>query len=378
VITDSRARTVNVKRAPGARTGTRATPKPPRPSQPANREGAGWRVARGDCRELLAKLSSGSVDTVVTDPPYGIGFQGEHWDGSDIRRSVARRELKRTGAEAFQAWALEWAGECLRVMRPGAYLAAFGAPRTAHRLACALEDAGFQLRDTLMWLYGSGMPKSRRLPGGQATALKPAYEPILLARKSPEVPIERNVSRHRTGALNAGACRVGPRFPANVLLTHHAACRPRACRIGGCPATIIDRDAQRRGRPGWPPEPPSRIFYCSKAARSERDAGCERLPLRSLDIFPNAHPRDRPARPAANNHPTVKPLELMRWLIRLLAPEGGLVLDPFCGSGSTGAAAVLEGRQFLGIEREAHYVMVAQARITHWARNAYAEDARGP
>jgi hypothetical protein len=192
------------------------------------------------------------------------------------------------------------------------------------------------------------------------------------------VPIERNVERHRTGALNAAACRVGARFPANVLLSHHPACRPGGCRPGACPAAIIGRAARLRGRAGWSLTPPSRIFYCSKAGRCERDAGCERLPLRRLDVFPNAHPRDRPARLAANNHPTVKPLELMRWLIRLLAPEGGLVLDPFCGSGSTGAAATLEGRKFLGIERDAHYLSVAKARITHWSRTAEAECSGEP
>jgi len=314
----------------------------------------------------LPRLEAASVGAIITDPPYGIDFNGEPWDGQLIRLQTRSREARQTAAEALYAWSVQWALQCLRVLRPGAHLAAFGAPRTAHRLACALEDAGFQLRDTLMWLYGSGMPKSRRLAGGQATALKPAYEPILLARKPLEAPVERNIERHRTGALNAGACRVGDRFPANVLVTHHPACRAGACHSSRCPAAMIDGDAHRRGRPGWPPEPPSRIFYCSKASRRERDTGCERLPLQKLDLFPRAHRGDRPSRLAANAHPTVKPLELMRWLTRLLAPEDALVLDPFCGSGTTGAAAVLEGRRFLGIERDAHYVTVARARIAHW------------
>ncbi len=327
----------------------------------------GWRIEQADCLDALPRLKAESVEVIITDPPYGIDFNGEPWDGQLIRRHTRSRAARQSTAEALYAWSLTWALECLRVMRPGAHLAAFGAPRTAHRLACALEDAGFQLRDTLMWLYGSGMPKSRRLPCGQATALKPAYEPILLVRKPAEAPIEQNIKRHRTGALNAHACRVGDRFPANVLLTHHATCRAGACRTGGCPGAIIDHDARRRGRPGWPPEPPSRIFYCSKASRRERDAGCERLPLQKLDLFPGAHRGGRPTRPAANAHPTVKPLELMRWLTRLLAPPHALVLDPFCGSGTTGAAAVLEGRRFLGIERDPHYVTVARARTTHWA-----------
>lgn len=328
-----------------------------------------WQVRHADSFALLPTLDAASVDAIITDPPYGIDFNGEAWDGQLIRRQTRSRRARLTTAEAFYAWSLAWALECLRVMRPGAHLAAFGAPRTAHRLACALEDGGFQLRDTLMWLYGSGMPKSRRLAGGQATALKPAYEPILLARKPPDAPIEQNIQRHRTGAMNADACRAGGRFPANVLLTHHAACRQGACHSGGCPAVMIDRDARRRGRPGWPPEPPSRIFYCSKASRRERDTGCKRLPLQKLDLFPGAHRGDRPTRPAANAHPTVKPLDLMRWLTRLLAPEDALVLDPFCGSGTTGAAAVVEGRRFIGIERDAHYATIARARITHCARH---------
>jgi DNA modification methylase len=164
-MTDRRTQVGNKKRTSRAPTRLRSTPEPQRLAQPATWNLTSWRVARGDCRELLAKLPRESVDAVVTDPPYGIRFQGERWDGVEIRRSVAQRDLKRTSAEAFQAWSLGWASECLRVMRPGAQLVAFGAPRIAHRLACALEEAGLELRDSLMWLYGSGMPKSRRLAG---------------------------------------------------------------------------------------------------------------------------------------------------------------------------------------------------------------------
>jgi DNA modification methylase len=327
-----------------------------------------WLVEHGDCRQRLAKLEAECVDAVATDPPYGIDIGGQRWDVHAIRRETANRALRRTAAEAFQAWSTAWASECLPVMRPGAHLAAFGAPRTAHRLACALEDAGFELRDTLMWLYGTGLPKSRRLAGGQATALKPAYEPILLARKPPLRPIERNIERHRTGALNTDACRVAGRHPANVLLTHHQACRSSRCDPERCPASIIDHAAHStRGTGGGGP---SRLFYCPKAGRAERDQGCEHLPRRKLDLFPRAASSPKRPRPAANNHPTVKPMALMRWLIRLLAPADGLVLDPFCGSGTTGCAAVLERRRFLGIERESHYVTVANARISHWAQAA--------
>jgi DNA modification methylase len=351
------------------------TNKPPQPARgtrkPQTSDAAPrWRVEHADCRELLARLPAGCVDAVITDPPYGIDFHGCRWDGQTIRKETGARTLRRTAAESFQAWSVTWASECLRVMRPGAHLAAFGAPRTAHRLACALEDAGLELRDTLMWLYGTGIPKSRRLAGGQATGLKPAYEPILLARKPLDGTVERNVARHRTGALNASACRVGGRFPANLVLTHHPNCRTGAC-ASRCPAAILDAAAGPR-RVGSL-HGPSRLFYCPKAARRERNAGCEHLPERPLDLFPRAGRSTTRPRPAPNDHPTVKPIALMRWLVRLLAPEGGLVLDPFCGSGSTGCAAVAEDRRFLGVDRDSHYIEVAHARITHWATLADTE-----
>jgi len=326
-----------------------------------------WTVLEGDCRERLAQLKPASVDAVVTDPPYGIGFQGERWDGQAIREAAIRRTNGLLSAgEAFEAWAREWARDCLRVLRPGAHLTAFGAPRTAHRLACALEDAGFELRDTLLWLYGTGMPKSRRLPGGRATSLKPAYEPILLARKPLDGTIEQNLKAHRTGALNADACRVDERFPANVVLTHHVGCAEGRCRRG-CPARLIDSAAERTRARSRSAQPASRLFYCPKVSRRERNAGCEGLPRRKLDLFPNAGGATAPAAAAANPHPTVKPLEVMRWLVRLVSPPAGLVLDPFCGSGSTGAAAALEGCRFLGVELEPDYASIARARIAHWS-----------
>ncbi len=194
------------------------------------------------------------------------------------------------------------------------------------------------------------MPKSRRLSGGRGTALKPAYEPILLARKRPDGPIAQNLAIHGSGALSIDACRVGNRWPANVLLSHHPQCSESRCQ-GGCPTRRIDVAAasgrQQPSRAGQA----SRLFYCAKATRRERNAGCEHLPPRELDLFPNAHGDGKAPAAAANAHPTVKPLALMRWLIRLVVPEGSMVLDPFCGSGSTGCAAVLEHRRFLGLEQ---------------------------
>jgi hypothetical protein len=171
--------------------------------------------------------------------------------------------------------------------------------------------------------------------------------------------------------LNIDPCRVNGRWPANVVLSHHPRCTTARCR-SQCPTRMIDKAAaavtcERR-------QAISRLFYCTKAGRRERDAGCEQLPRRTLDLFPGAHHGKHPG-PAANNHPTVKPLALMRWLIRLCSPEGGLVLDPFAGSGTTGAAAVLERRRFLGIERDPEYTDVARARIAHWAAQAAETEA---
>jgi DNA modification methylase len=340
---------------------------PPKgPTGAATSRDAAWTVIEGDCALVLSELEADSIDAIVTDPPYGIGFQDQRWDGAAIREAASRRAGRRLGAgEAYQAWCRGWATECLRVLRPGAHLAAFGSPRTAHRLACGLEEAGLELRDCLIWLYGTGLPKSRRLPGGRATSLKPAWEPILLARRPPERPIERNLAAHGTGALNADACRVEGRFPANVIVSHAPRCADDRC-AEGCAVRDVDAAADRvRGR-GGPHREVSRLFYCPKASRRERDAGCEELPRRALDLFPNAGADGYRPPPAANSHPTVKPLRLMRWLVRLVVPAGGLCLDPFCGSGSTGCAAVLEGSRFLGVELDPAYVEIGRARIGHW------------
>lgn len=314
-------------------------------------------VIEGDCIKVLAGLDPASIDAIVCDPPYGIDFQGERWDGKAIRDAAARSGERVSPPAAYQAFTRAWATECRRVLKPGAHLLCFGSPRTAHRLACGLEEAGLALRDTLLWLYGTGMPKSRRLSSGRGTTLKPAYEPILLARTPPDGTVSECVGRHGTGALRIDACRTPSwGWPANVIAAHTADCTETAC-APGCAVAHVDQRAAGRS--------PSRILYCPKASRTERDAGCDQLPARALDLFPNAQDAYH-APPTRNPHPTVKPLTLMRWLIRLAVPPGGLVLDPFCGSGSTGAAAALEQRRFLGIEREPAYAQIARARIAHW------------
>ncbi len=318
-----------------------------------------WRLLEADALITLAKLPDACVDAIVTDPPYGIDFGGEAWDGADIRRAVSGQEHV-AASEAFERWTRVWATEARRVLKPGGHLIAFGAPRTFHRLVCGIEDAGLEVRDQLLWLYAQGVPKSRRWPNGLGTALKPAYEPILMARSPFVGTAARNLARWGTGTLNIDAARVDGYWPANLTLSHAPDCTDAGCG-DGCPARLLD--ARRENL--------SRMFFCAKASRDEREAGCEQIPTRSVQIFTG---RDHPPRLRRNTHRTVKPIELMRWLVALVTPPGGMVLDPFAGSGSTGAAAVLEGRQFFGIEREPEYIDIACARLTHWAATAAQEE----
>lgn len=301
----------------------------------------------------------------MTDPPYGIDFLGLRWDGATIREAAAHRTGRRlTAGQAFAVWTQAWASEARRVLKPGAHLVVFGAPRAFHRVACGLEDAGLDVRDVLCWMYGTGVPKSRRLPGGRATTLSPAWEPILLARRPLIGTVDANLDRHGTGTLNIDAARIDGRYPPNVALGHTPDCTTDTC-TDDCAAAIIDRAATVTLAPASTVQRTSRIFWSTKASRAERDAGLDHLPARAYDLFPDA-PRRR-LRPARNTHPTVKPLALLRWLIALTVPDGGLVLDPFAGSGSTGCAAVLEGRRFIGIEIDPHHARVAAARVRHWA-----------
>ena len=397
----------------------------------------------------MAAMDEASVDAIVTDPPYGLasgptsfledatsgrGFMGKEWD---------------RGVPGPAFWR-----EALRVAKPGAYLLAFGGTRAFHRMAVAIEDAGWEIRDCVCWLYGSGFPKSHdaskaidraagaerevvgqstswnrpeseaghraRLnasPGtfdltapatdaarewaGWGTALKPAWEPILMARKPLVGTVAANLLEHGTGALNIDGCRVGndPR--------HNASCR----NAGDTASPVLTAGRETAGR--WPanlmhdgsPEvvagfPPgrssggggnriqgqslwglggdggqsdqyhdrgsaSRFFYCAKASRADREEGCEELPeVRRTDGRETDHhvPNLRTTA-LRNHHPTVKPTELMRYLIRLITPPGGTVLDPFMGSGSTGKAAMLEGATFRGCDLDPDYLTIAEARI---------------
>jgi site-specific DNA-methyltransferase (adenine-specific) len=293
-------------------------------------------VMHGDCLVRLKELPDNSVDAVVTDPPYELAFMGKKWDNSGIAFNV-------------DVWL-----ECLRVLKPGGHLLAFGGSRTWHRLCVAIEDAGFEVRDSIAWLYGSGFPKSHNIGkaigseawSGWGTALKPAFEPIVVARKPLMGTVAENVLTWGVGGLNIDATRIGTttrtnsknadsdiygkygslkttvhnhgRWPANILLDERA-------------AELLDEQADA-----------SRFFYVSKANKKDRNEG---------DV--------------ANTHPTVKPTDLMQYLIKLVTPQGGTVLDPFAGSGSTGKAAILEGNKFIGVELTEEYLPIIHSRLNH-------------
>lgn len=368
------------------------------------------RIIVGDCRESMAALPEASVDAVVCDPPYELGFMGKAWDASGI------------------AYDLEVWRQALRVLKPGGHLLAFSGSRTYHRMTCAIEDAGFEIRDQIMWVYGSGFPKSldvskaidksagveREVVGnadrksslgsggrygsgmvshvptvtapstddarrwsGWGTALKPAHEPICLARKPLVGTVAANVLAHGTGAINVDGCRVntdeelrravggwqtayvgGESKPINTFDLH-----PEGI-AGRWPANFI-HDGSDEATEGL--RDAARFFYTAKASSEDRDEGCATIPPRFAPTMGNGIGGKEhdpiTATHKRNHHPTVKPTDLMRYLVRMVTPTGGTVLDPFTGSGSTGRAAMLEGMRFIGCELSPEYAEIARARI---------------
>lgn len=314
------------------------------------------RLHTADCLTILRDMADDSIDSVVTDPPYGLNFMGQKWDAETPKIEICK--------------------ELLRVLKPGGHLIMFGGPRTYHRMAVAVEDAGFEIRDQLLWLYGSGFPKGNKAIGnavdsqewdGWGTILKPAHEPAVLARKPFKGTVDDNVLDHGTGALNVDGCRVegyGANWKSNIRY-------PNGYFKGFKP---IASENTKGGR--WPANlchdgseavddilgDKSRYFYCGKISSSERNAGLEGFGS-GVKLYTNIALQERP-----NHHPTVKPIALMRWMCRLITPPGGAVLDPFMGSGSTGCAAVLEGFDFIGVDMEQGYVDIAQNRIDHYRK----------
>lgn len=372
----------------------------------------GYYLFAGDNRTLMSNMGDETVDSVVTDGPYELVSIVKRFGGANS----APQQFGTDGAYARaargfmgQTWDATgivndptfWA-EVLRVLKPGGFLLSFGGTRTYHRMACAVEDAGFEIRDMLEWLYGSGFPKGS-VVDGWGPAVKPGHEPICMARKPFKGSIAANRALHGTGALNIDACRVpfaddadereakdknahaafgsgamtnavygkfdkprddynAPgRFPANVLhdgspevleafpLTA-AGGVPKARGPGGIGndghAGMLVAEARAETDAGSA----ARFFYCAKASKRDREEG---LP---------------PGDERANIHPTVKPTDLMRWLCRLVTPAGGVVFDPFTGSGSTGKAALLEGFRFIGAEMTPEYIPIARARMAFAAR----------
>jgi site-specific DNA-methyltransferase (adenine-specific) len=385
----------------------------------------------------MPTLDAESIDAVVCDPPYALTANKRGGSGLasvNLESPYGRARIGTGNGGGFMGkeWdaalpTVEMWAEALRVAKPGAHLLAFGGTRTFHRLTCAIEDAGWEIRDCLSWLYGSGFPKSHNGAWG-GTALKPAWEPVILARKPLIGTVEANHAAHGTGALNIDGCRIattdtysypnGPggnvnptslgarkdgtsslrretpveshplgRWPANVALDEEAA-RALDEQSGERASGKMEPTHTNAGRAIYGQNAPggfvtmetygdsggaSRFFYTAKASRSEREAGLRKAGLREVRVVASVHGNGtlgvekNPNHPRANIHPTVKPVDLMRWLVRLVTPLGGTVLDPFLGSGTTGVAALQEGCRFIGIEREAQYVEIAKARIAHEA-----------
>ncbi|MDN7456568.1 DNA-methyltransferase [Burkholderia cenocepacia] len=383
----------------------------------------------GDCRDVMKSITDASIDAIVTDPPYELGFMGRDWDRSGVANDVSM-----------------WA-ECLRVLKPGGHLLAFSGSRTYHRMACAIEDAGFELRDQIMWIYGSGFPKSKNLDGdwdGWGTALKPAHEPICVARKPLAGTVAANVLEHGVGALNIDACRVhgadalggqytvkrfapgasvnadgnwkqdveytgemkAGRWPANVIHDGSdevlaafpdapgqlAAANTDQTRIKNRHAygqmrageASSDRRYTDTGSTNFAAKPgvrrfdtgsAARFFYCAKASRTDRNEGLDDPGPQFTHGSTLRDAENLGAERKGNHHPTVKPTELMAYLSRLVTPPGGVVLDPFMGSGSTGKACAREGFGFVGIDLTPEYVEIARARIEHELGRVAAEAA---
>lgn len=313
-------------------------------------------LVNDDCLEVMRNMPSESVDAIVTDPPYGLNFMGKHWD--------------------YDVPSVEIWRECLRVLKPGGHLLSFAGTRTQHRMAVNIEDAGFEIRDMIAWVYGSGFPKSHNLKDewqGWGTALKPALEPITVARKPLIGTVAENVLTHGTGALNIEGCRVGadggtakgsrPTGKSKGIYGAglHGACEIKKLEAGRWPANLIHDGGEYFGEQ-------SRFFYCAKASKKDRDEGLEGFKKTNAGVLnmrtdSHSHRNGMNTQPRVNNHPTVKPTDLMRYLCRLVTPPDGTILDPFMGSGSTGKAATLEGFDFIGIERDKNYYEIAITRI---------------
>ena len=381
-------------------------------------------LAAGDCVEVMTMMPADHVDSLVTDPPAGIGFMNKDWDHD------------KGGRDAWIAWMRGVMTEARRVLKPGAHGLVWAIPRTSHWTATALEDAGFEIRDVVTHHFGTGFPKSLNVGEGRGTALKPASENWILVRKPCDGTTTGNVAAHGTGGLNIEACSIAcevrpareptgrtgrlygaglagsraagttedGRWPANLVLSHTDWCEDAEC-MPGCPVLLLNTQSgllksgkdtiKRKSAKGSAPRAlgaesraegspqifygdsggAASFFYCAKPSTKEREAGLAHLPMRASTEITNRDENSAGIQSAragagrssarANHHPTVKAIALMRWLVRLVTPVSGTVLDPFMGSGSTGVAAIHESRRFIGIDSEPDYAPVYAARLEH-------------
>lgn len=423
----------------------------------------------GDCTEVLKTLAPNSVEAAVTDPPYGLGDMSPA-RVADCLSAWARGEAWTPTGKGFMgkewdAWTPgpEMWRELYRVLKPGAHALIFAGSRTQDIMSIALRLAGFEVRDSLQWLYGSGFPKNHDVskaidktagaerevigpktrPNGKprtatselggtpheawarpwhndpaareryisatapatdaarawegwGSALKPAYEPIILARKPLDGTLAQNTLTHGCGGLNIDGGRVGEEERAYITSARRAGANGTyGAGLGGSrsagtttqgryPANILLDEAAAELLDAQTGEPTSRFFYCAKASSAEREAGLGHLPLKKAGTLNGAPTGElnsggKPTAPRANHHPTIKPLALMRYLVRLITPPGATCIDPFMGSGSTGCAVMQEGegRRFVGIEREPEYLDIARARLAHYSPADTSPDEEG-
>ena len=379
-----------------------------------------YKLYQGSMLDMLEKIEPNSIDSIVTDPPYELNFMGKGWDNAGV---------------SFQTDTWK---KCYEVLKPGGYLLAFGGSRTFHRIACAIEDAGFDIRDTIMWLYGSGFPKSMNIGlaidkkngveskvigngksgttsrayqseetttsgeyeikeaqnewNGWGSQLKPSYEPIIVARKPFKGSLVDNVLKYGVGGINIDECRVG-----NEKRTYKGCGKSNVGFIGGSFENGSKEDVEYNVNGRFPAntiltydETPSderlRYFYCAKASKRDRDEGLEEFEDKEYILGCNGATLDNirekghygnggnglsTIKIRKNTHPTVKPTDLMQYLVRLVSPNGATILDPFNGSGSTGKAVMYENKdknadyKYIGIDLSEEYLEISKARIEY-------------
>lgn len=343
-----------------------------------------YKIWTGDNLELLDQIPDCSVDSIVTDPPYGLGKEPDamqllkDWIESGVHVTKNGKGFMNKEWDAFVPQPMLWK-KCLRVLKPGGHLLSFGGTRTYDLVVLGLRIAGFEIRDQIAWVYGNGFPKSLDIGKkaqdmqGWGTGLKPCMEPIVVARKPLIGTVVGNVGAFGTGGMNIEKSRTGEgRWPGNFVHDGSEAvltCFPETKKGGSLTKKYAKTKGVCYGQYGasevfesyGDEGSAARFFYCAKATRKDRNEGLEDpgpqfkhgTTLRKVE---NTETK-------GNNHPTVKPTELIKWLCGLVTPVGGIVLDPFMGSGSTGKAAILEGFRFIGIEREIEYVEIATKRI---------------